>query len=291
MIKQLQNYLDYLINVKNSKQNTISSYTNDLGVFLSYIKSVGVELSKVNANVMETYRIYLKECKKTQSTINRNLIAVRGFIQFLCVSGELNSNPCKSMKLIKAEKKLPQVLSGEKIEQLLNLPSQTEVKGIRDKAMIELLYATGMRASEIIELNIQDIDIKQKFVNCNLRVIPIYQTAADCVEKYTKVRNELLKSKTQKTMFVNMSGEKMTRQGFWKIIKSYAGRLDLQEEITPNILRQSFAVHLLQSGAKLQDIQEMMGHSDITSTKIYQKAAQTKIEKSYNKHHPRAKNN
>jgi integrase/recombinase XerD len=227
------------------------------------------------------------------STISRNLASIRSLYQYMSKNKMIEQDPTIELDSPKVEKKLPQILSTHEVELLLEQPKCVDLKGYRDKAMLELLYATGIRVSELINLNTADVNIEMGFIKCNKgsreRMIPIGSIAVNALREYiNKSRGLLIHKPDEKAMFVNINGKRLTRQGFWKIIKQYKNQAKISKDITPHTLRHSFAAHLLENGADLRSIQEMLGHSDISSTQIYAQITKNKIKEIYKKTHPRA---
>lgn len=288
-------FSDYLIHRKAVSANTLESYVRDVEQFLAYLRSIGTEdPSDVDQEGMNAYIDSLKRNKKSNATIIRNVASIRCFYRYLVLSGLSASNPAKGIRLEKAEKKFPQILNGNEIELLLSQPDIREPKGCRDKAMLELLYATGIRASELVDLDVDNIDLRTGMLRCSTgrseRVIPVYPTAVSAVSDYIlRVRSQMITPAGGQALFVNLSGRRLTRQGFWKIVKSYAEQARIVKEITPYTLRHSFALHLLENGAELKDIQAMLGHADISSTQIYVHLLNDHYKEVYNQCHPKAK--
>lgn len=288
-------FQEYLIHKKFVSENTLESYTRDIEHFLTFLAENKID-NPVDATV-ETINDYVDSlfaAKRSVATITRNMSSVRCFYQFLIFSGEADQNPAKSVKLEKTQKKLPQILSGAEIELLLAQPDTKEPKGCRDKAMLELLYATGIRVTELVDLDVEDINLHTGMLYCNKekseRVIPVYSTAVSSVADYlARVRNLIVSPDGGQALFTNLNGRRLTRQGLWKIIKSYAERANIVKEITPHTLRHSFALHLLENGAALKDIQAMLGHADISSTQVYVHLLNDHFKEVYNNCHPKAK--
>ncbi|MFZ5353535.1 MAG: site-specific tyrosine recombinase XerD [Bacillota bacterium] len=292
------NYIDmffsYLENEKDLSANTLESYKRDIKQFESYISEHKITIDEVNKTVIITYLIYLQKNGKATSTISRSLASIRCFYQYMHNSRFIDSDPSANLESPKVEKKLPSVLTKKEVELLLEQPKPIDPKGARDKAMLELLYATGIRVSELISLEKSDIDLVNGIMHCRSsqskgRAVPIGNIA----QKYLKLylddfRSKLDPNGDETALFLNFHGKKMTRQGFWKIIKFYTGKAKINKVITPHTLRHSFAVHLIENGADLQAIQEMLGHSDISTTQIYSKIKKNRIVEVYNKTHPRA---
>ncbi len=290
----LDQFEQYLIDEKHASENTISSYLRDIRQFTEYLTASGIKsVERVKAQDISNFLKELQELGKSQSTVTRNIASVRSFYQFLAMKGVVRTNPTANIKYTKAVKKLPQILTGSEVELLLSQPDCSTLKGYRDKAMLELLYATGIRVSELIQLNLNHINLDLGFIRCTSgekeRMIPLYPAAIKAVSDYCRLaRKMLVTSKSEKALFVNLSGERMTRQGFWKLIKNYQESANIRKEITPHTLRHSFAAHLLENGADLRSIQEMLGHADISSTQIYSRMIQENMKKTYQKFHPRA---
>lgn len=286
-------FSEYLTNQKSNSLNTRESYLRDTMNFLEFLSEKGVFPVDAEEHHIQEYVDHLHDLQRSPTTISRNLASVRCFYKFLIFRGLLDHSPAKNIKLEKAEKKLPQVLSGQEIELLLAQPNITEPKGCRDKAMLELLYATGIRVSELIALDTQDINLSAGFVRCRgrnkERVVPLYKAAVRALAAYVSdVRPQLLEDPAEPALFVNMNGERMSRQGFWKIVKCYQEKAGIVKDITPHTLRHSFAAHLLENGADLKSIQEMLGHADISATQIYTQVVNQKLRDVYAKAHPRA---
>jgi Site-specific recombinase XerD len=288
-------FSNYLVNKKAVSANTLDSYIRDVGHFLSFLDENGLgDPTQADSDFINTYVANLTELKKSNATITRNVASIRCFYQYLIITGQTDSNPAKAVKLEKTVKKLPQILTGKEIELLLSQPDTQESKGCRDKAMLELLYATGIRASELVDLNIQDINIHTGMLSCkndkSERLIPVYPTAVNAISEYIiRVRSLIITPDGGQALFTNLNGRRLTRQGFWKIVKGYAEKAGIVKEITPHTLRHSFALHLLENGAELKDIQMMLGHADISSTQVYVHLLNDHFKKVYNNCHPRAK--
>lgn len=289
-----EKYFAYLENSKNSSQNTIISYKRDIREFTEELEKKNIGIENVSGATVLDYLVKLQKNGKSASTVSRNLASIRSFFQYLQNEKIVSQDPTFNIHSLKAERKLPQVLTGEEIERLLNQPDTRDAKGCRDKAMLELLYATGMRVTEMIELKMSDVDMEVGYINCNhgkkMRVIPVYSIAKKAVKAYIETaRSQFVKDSSEENLFVNYSGTKMTRQGFWKIIKQYASVANIKKDITPHTLRHSFATHLLENGADLRSIQEMLGHADISSTQVYANVVKKQLNDIYKKSHPRAK--
>ena len=289
----VENFLEFLQNDKKLSDNTLESYNRDIKLYGNYLDSNNLDAVKCDEDSIKEYFGTLKEKGKADSTISRNLASLRSFYQYLYKTKVVSEDPTINLESPKIQRKPPKILSTEQVELLLNQPKCVDLKGYRDKAMLELVYATGIRVTELISLNVDDIDIEAGSIRCNSRtkerIIPIGSLAAGALKEYmTKARNSLLKDDADPALFVNVNGKRLTRQGFWKIIKQYKNQADIDVDITPHTLRHSFAMHLLENGAELRAIQEMLGHSDISSTQVYAQMEQDRIKTMYMKSHPRA---
>jgi integrase/recombinase XerD len=287
-------FSEYLTNQKANSPNTRESYLRDTMYYLEFLSEVGVAPLDATESTIQDFISHLHDLKRSPTTISRNLASIRCFYKFLIFRGLCDYNPAKSIKLEKAEKKLPQVLSGAEIELLLAQPDITEPKGCRDKAMLELLYATGIRASELINLNLKDINLRSGVLYCKgtkgSRSIPVYPSAIVAVSDYIyRMRGLITGPESGSALFVNLNGGRLTRQGFWKIVKGYAAEAGITKEITPHTLRHSFALHLLENGASVKDIQTIMGHADISSTQVYLQLLDDHVKQVYTNCHPKAK--
>lgn len=290
----LYSFTDYLKSYKRFSENTIVSYKRDLNYFIKYIKSCGISrVEQINKTNIISYIYYLQKNQKSSSTISRNIASIRSFFQYLVKNNSILNNPTEDIDTPRVEKKLPEILSFNNVELLLQQPCLTENKGIRDKAMIEVLYATGIKVSELINLKLDQVNLTMGYIKCGYsdkaRIIPIGGKAVKALKNYIeKARDNMIKNDNKDMLFVNCGGNPMTRQGFWKILKTYAKMADINTDITPYMLRHSFAAHLIENGADLQSVQAMLGHSDISTTQIYTKINKVKLKDVYNKTHPRA---
>ena len=288
----IMRYEDYLIHTKHASDNTVASYMRDLRQYASYLGSEGIDVLDADQDVVSSYMNSMKANGKSAATISRALASIKSLYIFAVQNREIEENPIHNIKIDKAEKKLPQILTGKEVELLLQ-QKVTEMKGCRDKAMLEVLYATGIRVSELIGLNIDDVSLHGSFIRCEsgekTRIIPIYPEALQSLHEYIdSVRPKMIAVPTEHSLFVNVSGERMSRQGFWKIIKYYQEKAHIDKDITPHTLRHSFAAHLLENGADLRSIQQMLGHSDISSTQVYTQLVKQNLKAVYNKYHPKA---
>jgi len=295
MNKYKAGFEQYLINVKNVSLNTLQSYLRDIEQFLSYLSANDADPLEATGETVREFIKNIEDMGRSASSVTRMLATVRCFFTYLIYDKQIEQNPTAEIKLKKNVKKLPQTLTNKEIEIFLAQPDISDLKGCRDKAMLELLYATGIRVSELVNLNIEDVNIPVGVLYCrsnkNERVIPIYPAAIKAIQDYlTRVRILITSSETEKALFTNLNGQRITRQGFWKIIKSYAATANIKKEITPHTLRHSFAIHLLENGAQLKDIQEMLGHADISSTQVYAQLIRNHFQDVYKKCHPRARN-
>ena len=293
MDKQIKLFLDFLENDKKLVNNTLQSYKRDILQYQEYVGENNINYLKVNSNTIKAYFEYLEELGKKKSTISRNLASIRSFYQFLVRTKKVKKDPTTGVQSPKLEKKIPNILTSKEVELLLEQPKNVDLKGIRDKAMLEFAYATGMRVTEIISLDITDVNFKENFVTCKTahkkRIIPLGNLSMKALNEYVKSsRPYLIKDENVKALFVNINGKRLTRQGFWKIVKYYKEQANITKDITPHVLRHSFATHLLQNGADLKAIQTMLGHSDISSTQVYMQFQNENLKEIYKKAHPRA---
>lgn len=293
MEKQIRLFLEFLENERKLSENTLQSYRRDIMQYEEYINQNKLNYAKVDKEAINTYLKYLEEMHKKSSTVSRNLASIRSFYQFLCKNKKVKADPTEGIGSPKIEKRTPSILSSKEIELLLEQPKNVDLKGIRDKAMLEFAYATGMRVTEIISLNIDDVNLEDGLVTCKAgtrqRNIPLGTMSLNALKDYIEnARDILIKDENDKALFVNINGKRLTRQGFWKIIKYYKEQAHITKDITPHVLRHSFATHLLQNGADLKAIQTMLGHSDISSTQVYMQFQDESLKNVYRKAHPRA---
>jgi integrase/recombinase XerD len=293
MANLMDRYEDYLIHIKHASDNTVSSYMRDIRQYAQYLKAVGVDMLDAEQETVSGYMQWLHDHGKSPATVSRCLASLKSLYLYALGEDEIEENPVHNIHVEKAEKKLPQILTGKEVELLLEQPKCTDMKGYRDKAMLEVLYATGIRVSELIGLNADDVSITGGFIRCEnngrTRIIPMYPEAIQALSEYMEqIRPKMIASPAEHSLFVNVSGERMSRQGFWKIIKYYQEKAQIDKDITPHTLRHSFAAHLLENGADLRSIQEMLGHSDISSTQVYAQLVKQNLKAVYNKYHPKA---
>ena len=293
MEKDIKNFLEFIKTNKKLSKNTLESYQRYIIQYREHVEKNNINYLKVNNEDILNYLKYLKELNKKPSTISRHLASIRLFYQYLLKNKKIKEDPTKGIQSPKIEKKAPSILSSQEVSLLLEQPNGEDLKSIRDKAMLEIAYATGMRVTEIISLNVEDIDLNASLVTCKnankQRIIPLGKMSLNALKEYmSTARPNLIKDENEKALFVNINGRRLTRQGFWKIIKYYKEQAHITKEITPHILRHSFATHLLQNGADLKSIQTMLGHSDISSTQIYIQFQDDSIKNIYKKAHPRA---
>ena len=288
----IEKFKSYLTTEKKSSANTVSSYVRDLTQFNRYLQVEGVSLAEADTEVIEGYDSWLTGKGKSAATVTRSLASLKCFYGWMVSTGRRESNPALGAKSIKVERKLPQILTNQEVELLLAQPQCVDQKGYRDHAMLELLYATGIRVSELISLDVEHVNLAAGFIRCfsknKERIIPLYPGAVKAISDYVRNVRPQLAVEGEHALFVNMNGERMSRQGFWKIIKGYQEKAGIKTDITPHTLRHSFAAHLLANGADLRSIQEMLGHSDISSTQIYAQLVNQKLKDVYNKAHPKA---
>ena len=293
MEKQIKLFLEFLKDEKKLSENTLQSYRRDILQYQEYVEKNKINYAKANKEDIKTYLEHLNEIGKKTSTVSRNLASIRSFYQFLIRVKKVKHNPTEDIQSPKIEKRVPSVLTAQEVELLLDQPKDVDLKGTRDKAMLEFAYATGMRVTEIISLDIDDVNLEESFVVCRngskQRNIPLGSMSLKALREYVEeARPILIKNENERALFVNINGTRLTRQGFWKIIKYYKEQAHITKDITPHVLRHSFATHLLQNGADLKAIQTMLGHSDITSTQVYMQFQDSGLKDIYQKAHPRA---
>ena len=293
MEKQINGFLEFIKNDKKFSENTLQSYRRDIMQYKNYVESNEINYSKVKTDDIKTYLKYLQDINKKASTISRNLASIRLFYQYELRNNKVKEDPTEGIQSPKIAKRVPNILTSQEVSLLLDQPKNIDLKGTRDKAMLEFAYATGMRVTEIISLNIDDVNLETGYVTCKngnkQRNIPLGNMSLKALKEYINdARPVLIKSEKEKALFVNINGKRLTRQGFWKIIKFYKEQAHITKEITPHVLRHSFATHLLQNGADLKSIQTMLGHSDISSTQVYMQFQDESLKNVYRNAHPRA---
>ncbi|MBL0387557.1 site-specific tyrosine recombinase XerD [Tumebacillus sp. ITR2] len=295
MDKLIERFIHYLAVERGLAQNTLESYARDLNAYIEFLKRGGiVDLNQTRRANIIAYLAELQRKGRATTTISRNLASLRAFYGFLLRDGLLDGDPTANLESPKIEKRLPKVLSVAEVESLLEGPDGGTTAGVRDKAMLELLYATGIRVSELVSLNISDVNLNMGFLKCygkgsKERIIPLGTVALQSVSDYVmRSRVKLVRNPSEESLFLNHHGQRLSRQGFWKIIKKYAHTASIDKEITPHTLRHSFATHLLENGADLRAVQEMLGHADISTTQIYTHLTKSRLKEVYAKAHPRA---
>jgi integrase/recombinase XerD len=293
MEKQIKLFLEFLQNDKKVSDNTLQSYRRDIVYYNKYLEGKKLNYVKVKEEDIKEYLEYLQTVGKKASTVSRNLASIRSFYQYLIRNKKVKHDPTMNIQSPKIEKRAPSVLTTKEVELLLNQPKNVDLKGTRDKAMLEFAYATGMRVTEIISLDIDNVNLEEGYVVCKTgskeRNIPLGSLSLKALKEYVEeARPLLIKDENNKALFVNINGQRLTRQGFWKIVKYYKEQAHITKDITPHVLRHSFATHLLQNGADLKAIQTMLGHSDISSTQVYMQFQNEGLKNVYKKAHPRA---
>ena len=294
MLDFVSAYENYLTKVKQASENTVSSYMRDIRQFSTWLReSEDTDVIDATQLNISDFLDFLDERGKSNATKSRALASLKNFYSYIVSTGFLSETPVRDLKIDRGEKKLPQILTNREIELLLAQPSSSDYKGLRDKAMLEVMYATGMRVSELINLDIDNVNLDLGVIKCagnkKNRAIPLYPEALNALTKYMKdVRGIMVASPAERALFVNISGVRMSRQGFWKILKYYQNTAHIDKEITPHTLRHSFAVHLLENGADLGSLQELMGHSDISSTQMYTQMVDQHLKQVYARCHPKA---
>jgi integrase/recombinase XerD len=289
----LAQYERYLTDEKKTSKNTLSSYMRDIRQFGTFLDGQGIVYVNADEDILCEYIDGLRAAGKSVATVSRNIASLKNFYGWLQQKGQIEQVPTGRLVPEKADHKLPEILTAQEVELLLEQPECTDRKGYRDKAMLELLYATGIRVSELINLDVTDVNLSAGIINCRgrdkIRSIPMYPAALRALKDYIEfIRPDMIAVPSERALFVNINGERMSRQGFWKVLKSYQQKAGIEKDITPHTLRHSFATHLLENGADLRSIQEMLGHADISSTQIYSQLVKKQLKDVYNKAHPRA---
>lgn len=293
MEETILEFVDYLHNVKKTSNNTEMSYKRDLAKLCRYLEDEGItKIEDVTPESLTAYIKYLNDNDFKAATVSRNIASAKAFFGYCVREKGLKKDPSVTLKAPKIEKKMPEILTMEEVVRLLEQPKGDTPKELRDKAMLELLYATGIRVSELIGLDISDVNLQMNYIQCRdankTRVIPFGNEARHAVIRYLESsRNVIVEDKNSTVLFANCSGQKMSRQGFWKLIKYYAKKAGINADITPHTLRHSFAAHLVENGADLRSVQEMLGHSDISTTQIYASMNHNHIREVYSRAHPR----
>jgi integrase/recombinase XerD len=292
-LDHLTGYEAWLAQEKRVAVNTLSSYLRDVRQFADWAGQEHLDITQMSQDDIRFYAQHLERKGKSNATIVRSVAALKSFYTYLISIRAVQINPAKGFSPSRAERKLPAILSNHEVDLFLEQPDPSDSKGCRDKAMLELLYATGIRVSELISLDVQDLNLSASFLRCRgrskERVVPLYKGAVRAMAAYINdVRPQLLENPGETALFVNMNGERMSRQGFWKIVKCYQDKAGIHKDITPHTLRHSFAAHLLENGADLKSIQEMLGHADISATQIYAQVINQKLRDVYVMAHPRA---
>lgn len=294
MDKEIEAFIAFMYEQRKISANTEAAYARDLARLRIHLEeTVHISsLAEVTAECIEQYVRELREQGRKASTISRFLASAKAFFNWQVQTGQRADNPAKGLKAPRIEKKPPEILSQEQILKLLQQPSSHAPKELRDRAMMELLYATGIRVSELVALQLADVNLRMEFVTCRdeykERTVPFGETARKALEEYLLLsRPKLVHDRECELLFTNCSGEPMSRQGFWKIVKHYGRQAGISDEITPHMLRHSFAAHLLGNGADLKSVQELMGHADITTTQVYMQFSERKVRKVYKQAHPR----
>lgn len=293
METEINSFMIYLHNIKKTSENTEMSYRRDLVKVKNFMQEQGIEdVKKITSTNLNSYILYLEKNKFSAATISRNIASLKAFYHFMCKEGMVAEDVAEMLHAPKIEKKVPEVLSTDEVVRLLEQPSGTSAKEIRDKAMLELLYATGIRVTELITLKVGDVNLQMGYIVCKdngkERIIPFGNAAKRALLLYLEgTRQAMVADADSEYLFTNCSGQPMSRQGFWKLIKYYARKAGIVSDITPHTLRHSFAAHLVENGADLRSVQEMLGHSDISTTQIYMNMNRNRLREVYAKAHPR----
>lgn len=297
MQAQVDEFLDYLAAEKGYSDNTLAAYRNDLGQFTHYLvnQTDAARWDEISKSQIVDYILHMKELEYASSTVARKVAAVKSFFHYLRDEGVIDNDPTLSLESPKVKKHLPKAISEEDVERLLAEPTRSDSpKALRDSALLEVLYATGMRVTELVSLNVEDVDLEAGTVYClgkgdRERVVPIYDQASLILGRYlNEGRPYLLRDASETALFLNHRGERLTRQGLWLIIKHYVDAIGIESEVTPHTLRHSFATHMLHGGAKLRDVQKLLGHANISTTQVYTQVTRDHLREAYNEAHPRA---
>ena len=294
MLDLIGAYENYLTKVKQASGNTVASYLRDIRQFAGWLhEEEETEVVDAAQLHIQSFLEHLESEGRSAATRSRALASLKNFYSYVASAGFLAESPVKDVKVDRGEKKLPQILTNREIELLLAQPSSVDPKGIRDKAMLEVMYATGIRVSELIGLDLADVQLESGVIKCcsgkKSRTVHLYPDALKALTAYIReVRSSLLAEPGETALFVNIGGARMSRQGFWKILKHYQTTAHIEKEITPHTLRHSFAVHMLENGADLGSVQELMGHSDISSTQMYTQMVDQHLKQVYARCHPKA---
>ncbi len=293
MEKLANKYIEFLLNKKRVSVNTVNSYKRDIIKYIKYLNDNNFDGLNINSTVILNYLLELQNDGKSPATASRSLASIRSFYHYLIQNKKIDSDPTYKIHSFTAERKLPRGLNEIQINLLLDTPVCRNVKGFRDKAMLETMYATGMSVSDIINIRLKDVNLKIGYINCTHegreRVIPIYTLARDSIKNYLEKRAAIPNSDTNDFLFLNLSGEPLSRQGLWKILKTYLKKAQLPSDITPHSLRHSFALHLLENGADLKSVKDMLGHVNIASTQVYERQLKDKMTQVYFNAHPGSK--
>jgi len=287
----IQDFIDYLKSRQVSK-NTLVSYERDINQLVAHLKQVGKKMIDATSDDLQSYIVYMQTVGKSNATISRSVASIKAFYKYLVKNKVIEENIAEGLVAPKVEKKELSILTPREVECLLEQPNSSDLKGQRDKAMLEVLYATGIRVTELISIRISDVNLHSGYIKVKKknkeRTIPVGNVALKCLADYIEnVRPLLIKTEEEETLFINANGQKMTRQGFWKILKQYKDQAKIDKELTPHTIRHSFAVHLLQNGAEVKMVQEILGHTDVASTLMYTQMADMKLRDEYLKAHPR----
>ena len=293
MEQAISQFITYLHNVKKASANTEQSYQRDLKKLSAYLSGKGIrDINEVNDRILLDYIEEMLDGGAKASTVSRSIASIKAFFHYMYSQEKIAKDPSLMLKAPKIEKKFPEILTTDEVVKLLEQPRGDSPKDIRDKAMLELLYATGIRVTELINLEVDDVNLKMSYLLCTdngkERVIPFGNAAKEALTRYLKSgRDAIVDDRSSKLLFANCSGQHMSRQGFWKLIKYYAKKAGIAADITPHTLRHSFAAHLVENGADLRSVQEMLGHSDISTTQIYASMNHNHIREVYTRAHPR----
>lgn len=291
MEQYIKDFITYLQEVKNASKNTLQAYQNDLKKFRSFFEKQGISsVTKISETNLNTYVLSLEKEGLSPASVSRNIAAMKAFLLYLIKHGIMLGDPSERIKPPKVQKKSPQVIEAPLVDKLIRQPDLKTNKGIRDRAILELLYATGLKVSELIAMKVTDINLSGRFITCGdrrERNVPFGKSAKTALQDYLNIRSKHFDKNSSEILFLNTTGEQLSRQGLWKILKGYAKTVGLSS-INPNAIRHSFAAHMIDNGADLGSVQEFLGHADITTTQLYLTHGYKNSREVYMNTHPRA---
>lgn len=291
MEQYINDFIIFLQEVKHASKNTIQAYQNDLKKLQLFLGKQGVDsVTRISETILNSYVLAMEKEGLSPASVSRNIASMKAFLLYLIKHGVISGDPSERIRPPRVQKKAPQVIETSLVDQLLQCPDRTTKKGLRDRAMLELLYATGVRVSELISMKVTDVNLSGRYITCGERrerIVPFGKAAKEALQEYMNIRIGNFNKNNSDILFLNSSGEQLTRQGLWKILKTYAKQVGI-EEINPNTIRHSFAAHLIENGADLGSVQEFLGHADISTTQLYLTHSFKNSREVYMNSHPRA---